>query len=249
MISQTNKTNKLQEILFDQNKKKIGVLIDPDKQSESSLKELIRAADAAKVDFFLIGGSLLANPIDISISNIRELTTTPLLLFPGNLTQLSNKVDAMLLLSLISGRNPELLIGNHVLAAPIIKSIGLKTISTGYMLIGTGKVTSVEYISNTKPIPAAKTDIAVATAAAGELLGHQLIYMDGGSGADNPIPQKMITQVKQNISIPLIVGGGLKTNEDIHKACEAGADILIVGNILEKESFKINEFTSIVHNY
>ncbi len=240
--------NRLTLELFNTTRKKIGVLVDPDKHSESSLIELIKTSNIANVDFFLIGGSLLFNPIGKTIETIKELTKTPLILFPGNLTQLSNKVDAMMLLSLISGRNPELLIGNHVLAAPIIKNLGISTIPTGYMLIGTGQTTSVEYISNTKPIPANKTDIAVATAIAGELLGHQLIYMDGGSGADSPIPAKMIEEVKKNINIPLIIGGGLKTNEHIKDACAAGADIVIVGNILEKEKKKINEFTSIVHS-
>jgi geranylgeranylglyceryl phosphate synthase family protein len=158
-------------------------------------------------------------------------------------------VDAMMLLSLISGRNPELLIGNHVLAAPIIKNLDISTIPTGYMLIGTGQTTSVEYISNTKPIPSNKTDIAVATAIAGELLGHQLIYMDGGSGADSPIPTKMIEGVKKNITIPLIIGGGLKTSKHIKDACIAGADIIVVGNVLEEEKEKINEFASIVHSF
>jgi phosphoglycerol geranylgeranyltransferase len=235
--------------LFKPGKKKIGVLIDPDKHSELSLNELISLSDQASVDFFLIGGSLLFTSIDFTIKKIKSLTNTPLILFPGNLTQLSGEVDAMMLLSLISGRNPELLIGNHVLAAPIIKKFGIKAIPTGYMLIGTGRATSVEYISNTKPIPSNKTDIAIATAIAGELLGHQLIYMDGGSGADSPIPAEMIIGVKENISIPLIIGGGLKTSEAVKNACKAGADIVIVGNVLEKEKDLIFEFSSIVHGF
>ncbi len=241
--------NKLIRKLLNTTHKKIGVLIDPDKHSKHSIIELIKVSDTASIDFFLIGGSLLFNPIDKTIKKIKELTKTPLVLFPGNLMQLSNKVDAMMLLSLISGRNPDLLIGNHVLAAPIIKTLGINTIPTGYMLVGTGKATSVEYISNTKPIPSNKTDVAVATAIAGELLGHQLIYMDAGSGADSPIPSRMIEEVKKNIDIPLIIGGGLKTNGHIENACSAGADIVVVGNILEKEKGKINEFTSIVHSY
>jgi phosphoglycerol geranylgeranyltransferase len=245
----TFRNNSLTKNLFNTTHKKIGVLIDPDKHSENSLIELIRTSDIAKIDFFLIGGSLLFNPIDKTIETIKELTKTPLILFPGNLTQLSKKVDAMMLLSLISGRNPELLIGNHVLAAPIIKNLDISTIPTGYMLIGTGQTTSVEYISNTKPIPSNKTDIAVATAIAGELLGHQLIYMDGGSGADSPIPTKMIEGVKKNITIPLIIGGGLKTSKHIKDACIAGADIIVVGNVLEEEKEKINEFASIVHSF
>ncbi len=239
----------LHEKLFVRPGKKICVLIDPDKQSESSLEELIKTSDMAGVDFFLVGGSLLLTPIDTAIDKIKKRSKTPLLLFPGNLSQLSNKVDAMMLLSLISGRNPELLIGNHVLAAPIIKNLKLPTISTGYILIGTGKTTSVEYISNSKPIPYNKTDIAIATAMAGEMLGHQLIYMDGGSGADFPIPNEMIKGVKDNICLPLIIGGGLKTSSQIENVCEAGADIVVIGNALEKKHKKITEFTSIVHSY
>jgi len=230
-------------------RKKITVLIDPDKHDDSSLFELIKTAEEAEIDFFMVGGSILLHPIDDTIAKIKKYTQIPLILFPGSLLQLSNKVDAMLLLSLISGRNPELLIGNHVLAAPMIKNAGISTISTGYMLVRTGKATSVEYISNTSPIPSNKTDIAVATAIAGELLGMKLIYMDGGSGADTPIPLQMIKSVKANINVPLIIGGGLKTTEQVHSVCNAGADIIVVGNILEKESKKISEFVNITRSF
>jgi phosphoglycerol geranylgeranyltransferase len=229
--------------------KKISVLIDPDKHNKKSLIELISAADSAHIDFFMIGGSLLLRPIDQTISIIKKLSKTPLILFPGNLLQLSKNVDAMLLLSLISGRNPELLIGNHVIAAPIIKESGIETIPTGYMIIGTGKTTSVEYISNTRPIPDDKPDIAVATAIAGELLGLKLIYLDAGSGAEKPVPEKMINQVKQNLKIPLIVGGGIRTIEHVKKACGSGADIIIVGNILEQNPGLISKFCEIVHHW
>ena len=241
-------TSRIYANLFSEKGKKIAVLIDPDKHNENSLTELINLADESKIDFFLIGGSLLLNPINETISKIKQQTSTPLILFPGNLLQLTDKVDAMLLLSLISGRNPELLIGNHVIAAPLIKNTGIQTISTGYMLIGTGNTTSVEYISNTNPIPANKTDIALATAIAGELLGMQLIYMDAGSGADYPILADMIKTVKANISIPLVIGGGIRTNEQVKTTCEAGADIVVIGNVLENNNnYKISEFASIVH--
>jgi phosphoglycerol geranylgeranyltransferase len=229
--------------------KKISVLIDPDKHNKKSLTELISAADSSHIDFFMIGGSLLLKPIDETINIIKKLSKTPLILFPGNLLQLSKNVDAMLLLSLISGRNPELLIGNHVIAAPIIKESGIETIPTGYMIIGTGKTTSVEYISNTRSIPSDKSDIAVATAMAGELLGLKLIYLDAGSGAEKPVPEKMIKEVKQNLKIPLIVGGGIRTIEHVNKACESGADIIIVGNILEQNPGLISKFCEIVHHW
>lgn len=235
--------------LFLSEGKKIAVLIDPDKHTSDSIKYLINASDKAAVDFFMIGSSLLLNAIDKTICEIKKLTSTPLVLFPGNLLQLSDKVDAMLLLSLISGRNPELLIGNHVISAPIIKKSGLIAISTGYMLIGSGNITSVEYMSNTVPIPRSKTDIAVATAMAGELIGMKLIYLDAGSGAEEPVPSAMIRTVKSNLSIPLIIGGGLKTKQQITNACSAGADILVVGNVLEDEQNIIAEFAQIVHNF
>jgi phosphoglycerol geranylgeranyltransferase len=229
--------------------KKISVLIDPDKHTEHSLEELIVCSDNAKIDFFMVGGSILLKPIEQTICNIKSISRTPLVLFPGNLLQLSRNVDAMLLLSLISGRNPELLIGNHVIAAPIIKSTGIETIPTGYMIIGTGKTTSVEYISNTKPIPSEKPDIAVATAIAGELLGLKLIYLDAGSGAENPVSGEMIRMVKYNLKIPLIVGGGLRSIQQIKNACDGGADILVVGNILEQNTALISEFSDLVHQY
>jgi len=229
--------------------KKISVLIDPDKHTDKSLRELILKSDTAGVDFFMVGGSLLLKPIDQTINKIKKLTKTRLILFPGNLLQLSRDIDAMLLLSLISGRNPELLIGNHVIAAPIIKSTGIETIPTGYILIGTGKTTSVEYISNTKSIPSEKIDIAVATAMAGELLGLKMIYLEAGSGAERPVDNQIIRQVKLNINIPLIVGGGLRTKEQIQGACKSGADILVVGNVLEHNTNLIGEFTEIVHGY
>lgn len=233
--------------LFLKNGKKIAVLIDPDKHNSRSLSELIKIADKASVDFFMVGGSLLLSPIDASIEEIKKQTSTPLVLFPGNLLQLSDKVDAMMLLSLISGRNPELLIGNHVIAAPIIKNANIESISTGYILVATGATTSVEYISNTKPIPQNKSDIAAATAIAGELIGMKSIYLDAGSGASFPISEEMIRSVKENIKIPLIVGGGIRTNEHVKTACQAGADIIVVGNSVEEKKDRIIEFSAIVH--
>jgi len=229
--------------------KKISILIDPDKHNTVSLNRLIELSENVCVDFFLIGGSLLQCPIEETILKIKEKTNIPLILFPGNLLQLTNKIDAMLLLSLISGRNPELLIGNHVIAAPLIKKHNIQSIPTGYILIGTGKTTSVEYMSNTIAIPQNKTEIALATALAGELLGFKLIYMDAGSGAKNPIPTEMIKEVKRNISIPLIIGGGIKNEKQLEQICLAGADIIVVGNIFEKKAELIQKFTSIVHQY
>ncbi len=230
-------------------RKKICVLIDPDKHSKQSIKELVTTADSAKADFLMLGSSLLLNDINTYVDTIKKCSDIPLILFPGQVLQLSLKVDAILFLSLVSGRNPDLLIGKHIETAPLIKKSGIETIPTGYMLVESGNTTSVEYMSNSKPLPANKPDIAVATAQAAELLGMKLIYMDAGSGARNPVSREMIKAVKSNIDIPLIIGGGLRTKEDIESACNAGADVIVLGNILENDTNKLNEFASIVHSY
>ncbi|OQX99737.1 MAG: geranylgeranylglyceryl/heptaprenylglyceryl phosphate synthase [Bacteroidetes bacterium 4572_117] len=228
--------------------KKIAVLIDPDKTDGISLFTSISLAEKAKVDFFLVGGSLLAEKPDNFIEKLKQNSNIPVVLFPGSLLQYSSKADAILFLSLISGRNPELLIGNHVTVSPLLKKSNIEVLATGYMLVGTGKPTSVEYISNTQAIPDNKADIATATAIAGELLGLKLIYMDAGSGAERPIPTEMIRMVKANIDIPLIIGGGLKTGQDVENACKNGADIVVVGNALEKDADKILRMAEIVHS-
>ena len=161
--------------------KLFSILIDPDKQTEESLLEIIKKSKSANVDLFFIGGSLLTNnSLDTCISNIKKNCKIPVILFPGNATQVNNKADGILFLSLISGRNPEMLIGNHVITAPFLKESEIEVLSTGYMLIDSGKATSVSYMSNTTPIPHEKNDIAVCTALAGEMLGLKMIYMDGG---------------------------------------------------------------------
>ena len=218
-----------------ENRKIFSVLIDPDKQSEQSLINSINHANKAKVDLILIGGSLLKKDcLDQSISIIKKNSKIPLLLFPGNTMQLSNQADGILLLSLISGRNPEMLIGNHVVSAPFLKKSTLEIIPTGYMLIESGKITSASYMSNTVPIPNDKNDIAVSTATAGEMLGLKMIYMDAGSGAKTSVPNEMIQAVASSINIPLIIGGGIKTEKEIKEKFEAGADIIVVGNALEE---------------
>ena len=229
--------------------KKIAVLIDPDKTNGTAISKTILLAKKAKVDFFLIGGSLVSENPDYFIKKLKTESNIPAVLFPGSLLQYSSMADAILFLSLISGRNPELLIGNHVTVAPFLKKSDMEVLPTGYMLIGTGKSTSVEYVSNTTPIPSDKADIAVATAVAGELLGLRLIYMDAGSGAKNPIPTEMIKLVKQNIDIPLIIGGGLKNESQVENACKSGADIIVVGNAFENDNNKILNMAKIVHRF
>jgi len=217
------------------------LLIDPENYSREQLSVVIREADAAGVDYILLGGSLLSKPIDPVIKHIKKYTSIPVFLFPGSIMQISDYADGILLLSMISGRNPELLIGNHVLAAKRLKESHLEIVPTGYILIDGGNTTAVEYISNTKPIPADKTDIIVSTAIAGELLGQQTIYLEAGSGAEKSLHTQAIEQVKKHIQIPLIVGGGLKEPQDIKRVSEAGANLVVVGNAIEQHPEKLKK--------
>jgi phosphoglycerol geranylgeranyltransferase len=218
-------------------RKQLAVLIDPDSVTdEAALANTCKLSNEAGVDLILVGGSLITNGyFERCIAVIKEHTTIPVLLFPGNIMQIDEKADAILLLSLISGRNPDMLIGKHVLAAPMLKKSKIEILPTGYMLIDGGNITSVSYMSNTTPIPSDKSSIAACTAMAGEMLGLRIIYMDAGSGAKQPIPHKLIKEVRDNITAPLFVGGGMRTPEQVKAACDAGADIVVVGNAIEKD--------------
>lgn len=221
--------------------KSIALLLDPDKTRGEALDRILRIASDEDVDFILAGGSITFTGIDSLINYIRERCRIPVILFPGNLLQLSNNADYILLLSLISGRNPELLIGNHVLAAPFLKDMRQKLIPAGYILINCGARTSVEYMSQTEAIPADKPDIVVATALAGEMLGFKLIYLEGGSGASHPVPDAIIRAVRENVSIPVVVGGGIRKVEEIESAFDAGADLLVLGNGCENNPSLLSE--------
>jgi len=215
-------------------KKSIALLLDPDKAKGDSLQNILKIAEESNTDYILAGGSLTFNSIDNLIDAVRELCSIPVILFPGNLLQLTHKADAILLLSLISGRNPELLIGNHVIAAPYLKDVKKKLVSVGYILVSCGTKTSVEYISQTEAIPFDKPEIAVATALAGEMLGLRMIYLEAGSGAPNPVPVSIVKAVRENVSIPLAVGGGIKNKKEVKKIFNAGANLIILGNGCEK---------------
>lgn len=229
--------------------KKFVVLIDPDKVRLDNMQKVLEYAVEAKVDYFFIGGSLIVNNmLDQCLESIREQCNIPMILFPGNSFQLSYRADAILFLSLISGRNAELLIGNHVIAAPYLKLSPLEILSTGYMLVDGGRPTTVSYMSNTNPIPANKDDIAVCTALAGEMLGMKLMYMDAGSGAKNAISESMIESVSGAISVPLIVGGGIRTPEKALANVKAGADVIVVGNAIEKDPNLVMEIGEAVHS-
>ncbi len=230
-------------------KKIFAILVDPDKQSNEELLFTIENANQSNVDYFFVGGSLLIHDtLEKCIQKIKENSSIPVVLFPGNTMQVSQNADAILFLSLISGRNPDMLIGKQVITAPILKQTSLEIISTGYMLVDSGKPTTVSYISNTNPIPYEKNDIAACTAMAGELLGLKLIYADGGSGALNPISSEMIQEISRNIDTPLIIGGGITSAEKAIENCNAGADIIVVGNAIEKDPKLIKEISEAIHS-
>ena len=230
--------------------KQFAVVIDPDKPTENELIRIAEIAQTTHVDYFFVGGSLLTNNhLENCILTLKKHSPVPIVLFPGNMLQICRHADAILLLSLISGRNAEMLIGKHVIAASYLKESGLEILPTGYLLIDSGKPTTVTYMSNTIPIPADKADIAACTAMAGEMLGLRLIYLDAGSGAMNPISAKMIEQVRKNTVSPIITGGGIKTPEKAIENCKAGADIIVVGNAIEKSGSLIKEIGDAVKGF
>ena len=230
-------------------KKSFAVLIDPDKAETQSLVRLTELSVTAGVDYFLVGGSLvISNRLDEVVQQLKALSSIPVILFPGSPSQISRYADALLYLSLISGRNPELLIGQHVISAPLVKQSGLEIISTGYMVVDGGAPTTVSYISNASPLPADKNEIAMCTAMAGEMLGMKTIYMDAGSGARIPITEKLIQAVAQQISVPLIVGGGITDPEKAYRNCKAGADVIVIGNAIEKDASLIQEMALAIHS-
>ncbi|MGA2824237.1 MAG: geranylgeranylglyceryl/heptaprenylglyceryl phosphate synthase [Bacteroidales bacterium] len=234
---------------FADGKKKFTVLIDPDKFALSEIRTIARSSEKAGVDFLFYGGSfVMENNHRKYITVLKEYCSAPVILFPGNQFMIAEDADGLLLLSLISGRNAEMLIGRHVVAAPFLKTCRFEILPTGYLLIENGKPTAVSYMSSTTPIPAGHDDIAMCTAVAGELLGLQLIYMDAGSGAENPVRLSMIKKVRQNITIPLIIGGGIRTGKQAKDAANAGADVVVVGNAIEKKHSLIHELCDAVHS-
>lgn len=232
-----------------ENKKSIAVLVDPDKAEDpSKLLHLINLASENCVDYFFVGGSLVTSTnLSEVVKRIKDNVNIPVILFPGNAIQVDASADAILFLSLISGRNPELLIGQHVVAAPILRNTRLEVIPTGYMLINSGKITSVAYISNTMPIPDDKYSLAASTAMAGQMLGLQAIYIDAGSGAEKEISPRMIAAVRKSVTIPLIVGGGINSAQKAITALSAGADMIVVGNALEKHPDLLTEVSEKIY--
>lgn len=232
-------------------KKSIAVLVDPDKAEDPArLQHLVNLASENCVDYFFVGGSLVTSTnLSEVVRIIKENVTIPVVLFPGNAIQVEASADAILFLSLISGRNPELLIGQHVVAAPILRNTRLEVIPTGYMLINSGKMTSVAYISNTMPIPDDKYSLAASTAMAGQMLGLQTIYIDAGSGAEKEISPRMIAAVRKSVTVPLVVGGGINSSRKAIAAMEAGADMIVIGNALEKDPDLLTEVSEKIYEW
>jgi len=231
-------------------KKLLAVLIDPDKLGESALINLVKEASAAQADLIFIGGSLITGiSLDSCIETVKSHCNIPVILFPGSIMQVSPKADAILFMSLISGRNPDLLIGNQVISAPYIKQIKLETLSTGYMLVDCGQSTTAIYMSGSAPLPYNKPEIAACTALAGEVLGLSQFYLDGGSGADKTVNPEIIKAVRSAVDKPIIVGGGIRSAAQAKLICEAGADVLVIGNVTEENPAIIKEIASTIHSF
>ncbi len=227
--------------------KSFAVLLDPDKLDEATCKKMVRLGIENKIDYFFVGGSLLTDDsLSKVITIIKAESKIPVIIFPGSNNQICKEADAILLLSLISGRNADALIGQHVIAAPILKLSGLEILSTGYMLVESGRQTTASYISNTTPLPHDKPAIAACTAMAGEMLGLSLIYLDGGSGALTPVSKEMIRAVRKSVEVPILVGGGINTSEKAYTILMAGADVIVVGNGIEKNVDLLSEVSAIV---
>ena len=225
------------------------VLIDPDKNSEKSLEEKISKINECGVDAIFVGGSLiLDNNCEKRVKMIKSLSKLPIIFFPGGISQLNKYYDAMLFMSILSGRNPHYLIGEQVIAAPIVKDLGIETIPTVYLIIDGGSNSSVQFMSGSNPIPTEKPDILVAHALAAQYLGKKIVYLESGSGAKNAIPNHLIEAVKSYIEIPIIVGGGIRTPESAYEKVQAGASFIVTGSVIEdNDTNLINEFADAIH--
>lgn len=222
-------------------KKRLGagflVLIDPDRSSLKTIVEQAIKYEETGVDAILIGTSfMMGNGFGNYVEAVRDVVNIPVIIFPGEKSQVTDKADAILFLSLLSGRNPDLIIGEQVKSAPLIKAIGLEAVSTAYLLVDSGQITSVEFISNTKPIPSDKPEIAVAHAVAAEIFGMKLVYLEAGSGAERPVPNEMISAVASGVDIPVMVGGGIRNPETVAQKIASGASFVVVGNHLEQNA-------------
>ena len=227
------------------------LLLDPDKADPAVLPGFVAEAQEAGVDGFLVGGSLALLPrFEECIRAVKVSARVPVVIFPGGIHQVSGEADAILFLSIISGRNPEQLIGQHVLAAPMVRELGIEPLSTGYMIVASEAVTSTEYMSYSKPLPREKPEIAAAHALAAEMLGMKLLYLEAGSGAPQSVPAQMIRMVRALVDIPVIVGGGIRTPEAAAEKVAAGASVVVIGNHFEDNGnmAELRSFVRAVHD-
>ncbi len=227
------------------NKKQLAILIDPDKSETNQIYRLCDEINNSAVDVVLVGGSLVYASMDDVISNIKEHCKLPVYIFPGSVFQISNKADGILFISLVSGRNPEYLIGQHVVAAPLLRKTTLDVIPVAYMLIDGASMSSVQYMSHTLPIPANKKDIILATALASEFLGFKAIYLEAGSGAKSSVPLKVVELLVRELRIPIIVGGGIGSAEQAQQYFDAGVSMVVVGTFFENNFGNLKLFNSL----
>ncbi|HLK97064.1 MAG TPA: geranylgeranylglyceryl/heptaprenylglyceryl phosphate synthase [Hymenobacter sp.] len=231
-------------------RKSLAVLLDPDNLDEVSCRELLALSEIHSINYFFVGGSLVMSSHQAALIRLLKVhSSVPVLLFPSHSLHLDSQADGILLLSLISGRNPEFLIGQHVIAAPLLRQSNLQILPTGYILVDSGRQTTASYMSGTTPLPHDKPTIAACTAMAGEQLGLRLMYLDGGSGAMYPVSTAMIKAVRQAVEVPLIVGGGINTIEKAEAALAAGADVIVIGNQIEKTPAFLGEAATVVRGF
>lgn len=231
--------NILEHIRSSKRKKEklLAILLDPDKLSVNKLSVIISKISSDKVHFIFVGGSSVTNGItEIFVRKIKTLTSIPIVLFPGDFSQLTNNANAVLFLSLLSGRNPEYLVEQQIKSVGFLKNSSLEIIPTGYILIDGGVETSVQKVSNTTPIPQFNLEEILNTSIAGKYLGKQIIYLEAGSGAATPVDPKIIRSVSENIDIPIIVGGGIRTKQQLRMAFDNGADLVVIGTAFENNN-------------
>ena len=225
------------------------LLIDPDKKNNDKIDKLVEHANMNGVDAIFVGGSLMMDSLyHERIERIKYISNVPLVLFPGAINQINRHFDAMLFMSLLSGRNPHYLIGEQVLAAPIVKDIGVETIPTGYVLIDGGSPTTVEFVSGTRPLPPSRIDLIISHALAAQFLGMDILYLEAGSGAKKRVPNEVVEMVAKESQLDIIVGGGIKSPNDASELAQAGASFVVVGSAIEKSIESMNDFAAAIHD-
>lgn len=230
-------------------RKLFALLVDPEEHTVASAEALLERVGSVPADLVLLGGSLVSRPVTPVAEVLHRHLKVPLVLFPGSLLQLTGEADAVLMLTLLSGRNPQYLAGDQVTAAPMIRTMGLEVIPTAYLLVGEGHASAVEVVSGTPPLPERRRDIITATALAAQYMGSRLVYLEKGSGARGPLDSRVVAAVRETVEVPLVVGGGITRPEEAETLFRAGADIVVVGNAAEKDASLIPVFRETARRY